>query len=895
MLSSGTRLGTYEITAHIGSGGMGDVYQAHDTKLGRDVAIKVLPAQFARDSERLARFQREAKMLAALNHPNIATIHGLEQSGSTHYLVMELVPGPTLRERVAGERAVPLEEALTIAKQIAEALEAAHGSEKGIIHRDLKPANVKITPEGRVKVLDFGLAKAFVAEPSAEDISNSPTLSALPTQQGVIMGTAAYMSPEQARGKPVTKATDIWAFGCVLYELLTGKRAFQGHDVTEILAAVMLKEPDLDALPANTPAGVRTLLRRCLRKDHRQRLQDATDARIEIEEALTAPAMEPISVLSTTSGRRQLLFGAAGVAALALASLGGWMLRPTPSPQLVSRFTIALPQGQRLVGENRPPLALSPDGSHLAYAAVQGGIQQLYLRAIDSLEARPMAGTEGAEVPFFSPDGQWIGFAAGGNLKKVAIAGGIPVTLCESGLINGADWGRDDTIVFTPNYGTGLMRVSAAGGEPQVLTTLDPARGELSHRFPQFLPGGRALLFTILTGESNDATDVAVLRLDTGERQLIRRGHTGRYVPTGHLVYSQAGGLFAVPFDPAHPEAASTAPVAVLERVRISGNTSAQYSFAATGTLAYAPASRTDDRNLVWVDRAGKIQILPAPPRSYFTPRLSPDGQKVVAWVIEGDVLIYDLQRGTLTRAAPEGTGSWPIWTPDGKRLVYRAAREGTRNLFWRAADGTGAEERLTTGENPQQPDSWSPDGQLLVFVDSSPAGDNDIWLFRLGDPSAGSGQAGQGRKREPLLQTRFNETRARFSPDGRWIAYQSNESGRNEIYVRPFPGPSSRSQISAEGGIDAAWNPNGRELFYRNGNKMMAVDIATQPVFSASTPRLLFEGDYLLNLVFSPGYDVSRDGQRFLMAIARDPTSDTQINVVLNWFEELKRRVPVN
>ena len=890
MLTPDTILGTYEITRHIGSGGMGDVYQAHDSKLGRDVAIKVLPEQFARDPERLARFQREARMLAALNHPNIAAIYGLEESGGIHYLVMELVPGQTLRERTAGERPLPVEEALAIARQIAEALEAAH--EKNIIHRDLKPANVKVTPASRVKVLDFGLAKAFAGDTAADDASNSPTLSALPTQHGIIMGTPAYMSPEQARAKTVTKSTDIWAFGCLLYELLTGRAAFRGQDVTEILAAVVMKDPDWSRLPEATPPTMQTLLRHCLRKDPRQRLQDATDVRIQIEDALTAPSADATKAAAAKGiralRRRWLAFALSfAVLGAAVAGLAVWQWRPAPaSPPLpVSRFSITLPEGQRLAAANLPPLAFSPDGTHLAYAGIRNGVQQLYVRAMDSLEANPIAGTEGADAPFFSPDGQWIGFFASGKLKKVSITGGIPLTLCDSGGVAGASWGLDDTIVFSPSFGSGFMRVSAAGGEPQVLTTLDRARGEVSHRYPQFLPGGRALLFTIFTGEGFDDANLAVLRFDTGERHtVIHGGHTGRYMPTGHLVYCQAGNLLAVPFDPVRLEAASAAPVAIVERLRLSSGTAgAEFSVSATGTLAYVPASGSDERNLVWVDRNGKIQALPAPPRAYMTPRLSPDGQQVTIWSTEAVVLIYDLPRGTLTRAVPEGTSSFPIWTPDGKRLTYRAARAGTRNLFWKAADGTGAEERLTIGENPQAPGSWSPDGQVLAFYDASPSSGQDIWLLRLSD-----------RKQQPLLQTPFIERDPQFSPDGRWLAYRSDESGRNEIYVQPYPGPGGRSQVSIEGGTEPVWNPNGRELFYRNGDKLMAVDITTQPTFSAGQPKLLFEGSYLLALGYAPGYDVSPDGQRFLMAIGSEPgASDTQINVVLDWFEDLKRLVP--
>ena len=497
-LTTGTKLGSYEILAPIGAGGMGEVYQAHDTKLGRDVAIKVLPEAFAHDPERLSRFQREAKMLASLNHPNIATIYGLEQSNGTSDLVMELVSGETLAERVTQDGAVPIEEALAIAKQIAEALEAAH--EKGIIHRDLKPANVKVTPEGKVKVLDFGLAKAFAGDGANEDPSNSPTLSMAATMHGVILGTAAYMSPEQAKGKAVDKRTDIWAFGCVLYELLTGKAAFQGEDVTEILAAVVKSEPDWTALPAKIPSTIRTLLSRCLRKDRRHRISDATDVRIEIEDAIAAPTVEPTATVPAKRGRRQaVVLGLAVLVGAVVAGLAVWNLKPAPAPlaRPVSRTVIPLPPDEQLTASADSMLALSLDGTQLAYVAGTT-TQRIYVRAFDTLEAKLLAGTEGASSPFFSPDGQWIGFFAGGKLKKVADSGGAVLTLCDAGSPRGGAWGANDTIVFAPSTNGSLSQVSAAGGAPQPLTKLK--EGEISHRWPQFLPDGKAILYTIGTG-----------------------------------------------------------------------------------------------------------------------------------------------------------------------------------------------------------------------------------------------------------------------------------------------------------------------------------------------------------------------------------------------------------
>jgi len=889
MLSSGTKLGTYEITSHIGSGGMGDVYQAHDTKLGRDVAIKVLPEQFARDPERLARFQREAKMLAALNHPNIAAIYGLEQSGNTHYLVMELVPGETLRERTSGERPVPVEESLTIAKQIAEALEAAHGSEKGIIHRDLKPANVKVTPEGRVKVLDFGLAKAFANDAATDDPSNSPTLSMNPTMQGVIMGTAAYMSPEQARGKQVTKATDIWAFGCVLYELLTGHQAFPGEDVTEILAAVMMKEPDWSRLPEATPSAIRTLLRRCLRRDHRQRLQDATGVRIEIEEALAAPTVGPTTAAPATKAWRQFLPWAVALVLSVVTGIAIWNLKPSPAPQPVTRTVITLPPGQQLAALGAgPAVALSPDGTHVAYVARQGGAQQLYVRAMDSPEARAIPGTEGGGGPFFSPDGQWLGFFAGGKLKKVSVSRGAALILSDAVVSRGASWGSQGMIAFPPTGFSTLVEVSDGGGTPQPLTHFE--KSETSHRWPEFLPGNEAVLFS--AGQNNgywSNAQVAVQSVGTGERRNLIQGATQpRYASSGHLIYAQGGNLVAVPFDPQSLKITGTA-VPVVEGVLQSfAAGGAQYSLSATGSLVYVPGrAQAPASTLVWVTRNGAEQPLAAPARAYRSLRLSPDGRRLAVNIDEQEgsqVWLFDLSRETSTKFTFEGTTNLgPVWTPDGKRIAFSSNKEGPGTLYWQLADGGGLE-RLATGDYSQTPNSWSPDGQLLSFIETNPTTQRDIWVLRLSD-----------RQAQPFLQTRFDEGGHRFSPDGRWLAYVSDESGRPELYVQPYPGPSGKRQISTEGGTEPVWNRNGRELFYRAGDKLMAVEITTQPALSVGKPRVLFEGRYVPSPSSPANYDVSPDGQRFLMVKPneQEQAAPTQINVVLNWFEELKRRVP--
>jgi serine/threonine-protein kinase len=838
------------------------------------------------DPERLSRFQREARMLAALNHANIATIYGLEQSGEVTCLVMELVSGETLAELVKAG-ALGIEEALKIAVQIAEALEAAH--EKGIVHRDLKPANVKVTPEGKVKVLDFGLAKAFSGDAANDDPSNSPTLSMAATMQGVIIGTAAYMSPEQARGKACDKRTDIWAFGCVLYELLTGKQTFKGEDVTDIFAAVVRAEPDWHALPAATPLKVRDLLKRCLQKDKALRLRDSGDARIEIQEALSSPSESPTAIVPAESGwRHAIVLGLVAAVACVVGGLAVWNLKPS-ALQPVTRTVINLPPGQQLAGlDNGPSVAISPDGTHLAYVARQGGAQQLYLRAMDSLEAKAIPGTEGATNPFFSPDGQWLGFFANRKLMKVSLNGGAPLALANAPFDGGAAWGSRASIAFSPSNASALQQVSDAGGALQPLTRL--AKGDGSHRWPDFLPGGKAVLFGAGTaGALFVSAQVGVQSITTGERKdLIQGGMYPRYAPTGHLVYAQSGVLMAVPFDPQRQTVTGTGSPVAEGVMQSPTNGHAQYSFSATGALVYVPGGvQAAQLRMVWVSRNGTEQPLAAPANSYLNPRVSPDGRHVAVGITsqESQIWQYDISRETLTRFTFEGTvNGYPAWTPDGNRMAFISNKEGPLNIFWQLADGSGGLERLTTSDDVQTPNSWSPDGKLLAFNELTPSTGIVVSVLRLSD-----------RKAQPILQTQFNESAPRFSPDGRWLAYISDESGRYEIYVQPYPGPGGKWQISTDGGTEPVWNPNGRELFYRSGDKMMAVDIATQPSFSVGKPRMLFEGQYQPTPVTFPNYDVSPDGQRFLMLKPSEQSqaAPTQINVVLNWFEELKRRVP--
>ncbi|MCZ6768011.1 MAG: protein kinase [Acidobacteria bacterium] len=879
----GKTLSHYKVIEKIGQGGMGEVYRAEDTNLDREVAIKVLPEQFTKDPQRLARFEREAKLLASLNHPNIAAIYGFEEADDVRFLAMELVPGETLAERVA-KGPLPVEEALEICRQIAEGVEAAH--EKGVIHRDLKPANVKVTPEGKVKILDFGLAKAFEEETPVTDISQSPTLTEEMTRAGVILGTAAYMSPEQAKGKPVDKRADVFAFGAVLYELLTGKRAFEGETITETIAKVLESEPKWELLPENTPWTVRTLLRRCLTKDVHDRLDGIGNVRTEIKLALEEPATaSPTGVGSSVQPvlwKRAMPWGLAGMMALIIA-LMLWNLRPTAStPPPVVRSVVAVPADLRMPDLSDGAMALSPDGTHLVYVATREGSTQLYLRTMDQLEAKPISGTESASSPFFSPDGRWLGFFANSKLKKVSMSGGAPVILTDiPSPLAAASWGADDTIVVRASVNSELVQVSADGGTLEALTTRK--NGETDHVSPQVLPDGETVLFTVRSGSDSQ---IVVQSLETLERRVVLERAVGaRYVPSGHLVYPQSGTLMAVAFDLGQLEVTGS-PIPILEGVADSGAPGyfAHFAFSDTGTLVYISAG-TNPREgsiLVWVDRKGAEQPLAAPPRPYNHPRLSPDGQRL-AVSFAGAVWTYDIQGDTLTRRTFD-QGTFPLWTPDGKRITFQSTRlGGPQNLFWQPADGTGVGEQLVLSALSKTPHSWSPDGKFLAYTELSPNSAGDIWVLPL------EGE----RKPEPFLQEPYSETGAVFSPDGHWVAYRSNESGRQEIYVQPFPTTGAKWQISSDGGEAATWveTRTGQEIFYRNGEKMMAVDIITEPAFASGKAKLLFEGKYT---AFGPraAYDVTPDGQRFLM-IKESEQQVTHINVVLNWFEELKRLVP--
>jgi Tol biopolymer transport system component/predicted Ser/Thr protein kinase len=881
----GRRLGPYEILSAIGAGGMGEVYKARDTRLDRIVAIKVLPAHLADRAELRERFEREAKTIASLNHPHICTLYDTGHQDGIDFLVMEYLEGETLAQRLV-KGSLPLEQVLQYAIEIADALDKAH--RKGVTHRDLKPGNIMLTKSG-TKLLDFGLAKLKQEIAPAIPDSQLPTMKSAITGEGTILGTLQYMAPEQVEAKEVDARTDIFAFGAVVYEMATGKKAFEGKTSASVMAKILEAEPpSMVSLQPMTPPALDRVVKKCLAKEPEKRWQVASDLCDElkwiVESSGQTAAISP-AVSAHKNRRKTLAWVAAGVVACAIVGIAAWMLKPAPL-RPVTRFAMSLPNGLRLLGGQ--PIAISPDGKLLVYAAGEStAATQLYVRAMDGLEARPIPGTEGALNPCFSPDGQWVAFSAGGKLKKVLLSGGAPVSLADftTGGVAGfsISWSSQGTIAFARPSGP-LQQIPDGGGNPQPLTHLE--KGEYVHIWPGFLPSGKGVLFVAFQSASQAGytgnSKVAAQSLGTGERRdLLPGAATPSYAPTGHLVYVQGGNLMAAPFDPKR-FALTGAGVPVIE-----GVLAGQYSFSNTGSLIYVPGSvQTRQLKLVWVDRKGTEQPVAAPAHNYVLPKVSPDGKRVAVGIEEADnqIWLYDLSRDTLTRLTFEGTNNVdPIWTPDGKRIAFKGAEF---RLFWEPADGSGPAEELTKSElsSNNVPGSFSPDGQVLVFMERNPNTDFDLYTLPLKDS-----------KPQPFVRTPSNETAPRFSPDGHFIAYASSESGRFEIYVRPYPGPGGKWQISTEGGGEPVWNPKGRELFYRSGNKMMAVDVTTQPTFSAGKPKMLFEGPYVPTPRSFPDYDVSPDGQRFLMLKANEQAqAPAQINVVLNWFEELKQKVPV-
>jgi Tol biopolymer transport system component len=905
--TAGTRLGVYEITGLIGVGGMGEVYRATDTKLGRTIAIKTLPSELANDTERLARFEREARLLAALNHAHIASIYGLNEHEGTQFLAMELVEGATL-DRTLRDAAMPAEEALRLALQIAEALEAAH--EKGVVHRDLKPANVMVTNDGEVKVLDFGLAKAVSDNPNEASPAHSPALSLAMTQRGLILGTAGYMSPEQASGQATDQRADIWAFGVVLFEMLTGAPLFSGESVPHILADVLRTEPDWNRLPKDVHPRLRLLLERCLAKKPRNRYHSIADVRLDIEAVLGDPKRADSTPNALATGARPPAATriASGVAPIVvggvIAVVGAWLLWPAPEARPVTRFSDVI---GTLSGTAYP--TISRDGSRIGYVA--GTPPTIYVRYVDEFDARLISDSTGVAgaAPCFSPDATWIAYSAENQstLRKVPVAGGRGLTLAE-GLTGVAtcDWAEDGNIYIQQLTGA-ILRVPESGGVAEPVTVV--STDAVIHAAPQLLPGGTALLFSVVTRLDARSVDVVVRDLETGDQiTILERAGLAVFAPTGldpsvgHLVYGQEGAIFAAAFDV--PRLRVGAPSPVIEgALSLAGFTLPAVS--STGTLAYltGESGRGLGATLSMFGRDGSEVLLPEQARFYAHVMVSPDGRRVAMAIFDPTTLTVDLWvqdldgSGRLGRLTSEGVNTYPVWTPDGKRLIYANAATitgGEPTLRSIPADGSGSPLTLAAAE--AFPMSISSDGMTLIGTRPTGNRFSDIWMLPLSEDLYTS--PATAADLTLLVESRFNEQHATFSPDGRWIAFSSDESGPEEIYVVPRGGPGGKSQVSVGGGRQPRWNPNGRELFYINGDRMMVVEVETGTTFSAKTPEVLFE-DPTLNYVstnrYAFQYDVTPDGARFLMLKPSAPTAGAgaQLRVVQNWFEELKRRAP--
>ena len=919
-LAPGTRLGPYEVSACIGAGGMGEVYRARDAKLNRDVALKVLPESFLHDADRLARFQREAHVLASLNHPNIAAIYGLEDTDGTRALVMELVEGEDLSQRIARGR-IPLDEALPIAKQIAEALEAAH--EQGIIHRDLKPANIKIKADGTVKVLDFGLARNGASDSGlqASSLTQSPTITTpAMTQIGMLLGTAAYMSPEQAKTRPADKRSDVWAFGCVFYEMLAGEQAFAEEDVSETLAAVLKSEPDWTRIPPDVPQAIRTLIQRCLLKDRRQRVSDISTAKFVLSELshIGTPrtsATTAAAVVTPRSSWRRLLPATAVAAVTAIiVGTGAWALRPVSRPPVVAQFSFTLPLEQ-LLQNTRQALAISPDGLRMVYSANS----RLYLRSIGELEPHAIPGSESTAGvlmnPMFAPDGQSVAYFSQGDgtstnslLKRIPIAGGAASTIGTMETPLGASWSPEGILI---GQAGGIIRVSPTGGATELIAKVDPEERAYG---PQMLPGGGTVLFTVgknvsISTDGWDKAQVVAQSLTGGTRKiLIDIGSDSRYLPSGHLLYAASGTMFAAPFDVESLTVTGTpVPVVVGVRRTIGRATPARHlALSETGTLVYVPGPATTSStvaSLVLGDSRGDSASLKIPAGEFAHPRVSPDGSVLAVMRSSGkesDISIYDLSgKAEIRRLTFDGSSRFPVWSGDGRRVTFQSAHDSDRAIFWQPADGTGTAERLTKPAQGEEhrPESWSRDGKHLLFSVVKDA-NFALWVLTL-----------DSRKAEPFGGVQSAEPlSASFSPDGQWVAYASTPiaggvlSQNRGIWVQPFPATGQRHQAPKRYlDFHPVWAPDGKGIFYVPGatRPTVFVPISTRPAVAFGTPEDLQRGP-LPGLLSGDvrGYDILPDGRFVSLAPASDDgassTLSNEIRVVLNWFEELNRLVPV-
>ena len=872
----GQTISHYKITGKLGEGGMGEVYRAIDTKLNRDVALKVLPEAFAADRERMARFSREAQVLASLNHPNIATIHGLEENDGKQALVLELVEGEDLSERIK-RGAIPLEESLKIALQMAGALEAAH--ENGIIHRDLKPANLKITPDGTVKVLDFGLAKAFEPPTGEPDLSQSPTrsLDAAATEMGVVMGTAAYMSPEQARGKPVDKRTDIWAFGVVLYEMLTGKMAFQGEDLSLTLAAVMKENPNWEVLP-KTPRPIQNLLKRCLDRDQIHRLRDIGEARVAIQDYVADPSAYEVDVVAEQPPI-PLWRQPTAITAVALALLIGlsaaWLLKPAPPLPEPPLRQLTLEWGEDMLAS-----VISPNGRHVAYLRGPIGLRGVWIRDLDQEESRQIVPEGAVWSLFWSPDSRFIGFRSVDELEKVSLHGGPATTLCRvSGPTRAVTWSPDGaSIVFAAISPTpGLYEVPAQGGEPQLLFEPEEDR----YQAPHFLPspsGGRKLLYVVgLSGQRQ----IVAHDLETGQKEFLTSGVDPFFATTGHILYGTVdrSGLWAIPFSIETLQATGE-PFPVRENA-------SDHSVSRDGTLVYLGGGYRLQQ-LVWRDRTGsKLKAIGQPQQRIRAPALSPDGSRVAVLGLENgniDVWVHDIVRGLKTRVTSDpAREERPNWLPSGGEISFASARNGTQDIFMKSADGRGEAEVLVATPTAEFPLDWTADGNYMIFVQFHAGRRGDLYYLRLDKDES-------GYESIVFSETEFDELSPKISPDGRFVAYESNESGSYEVYVQPFPEGPGRTQVSSKGGRQPRWSRDGKEIFYVEGDALMAVPVSTTPTFSAGIPTLLFQGKGAF-ADRGHSYDVSPDGKKFVIIELMQGGRPPAIQVVENWYEEFRER----